>query len=314
MSKIQEALRRIQQTSGKPPPMARKNDAQDTALRAKPVRVANLVEHDEYTISEDDFAANDKKLVFDQMALRDAGLIAPDYHVDLLNSQYRSIKRPLIGHAFGKRATKIEGGNLIMVTSALAGEGKTFTSINLALSMAQERDHSVILVDADVAKPHVSNIFGVSEEPGLLDLLEDGKQEIGSLILPTDVDGLFIFPAGHPRLHSTELLASSRMDKVTRALSTIVSDPIIIFDSPPLLQTSEASVVASLVGQIVLVVRAGHTSQEAVLTALSTLGDDRAVNLVLNQVRDAQNDQQYGYGYGYGYGQGFGQTTTEVQS
>ena len=136
----------------------------------------------------------------------------------------------------------------------------------------------------------------------MLDLLDDGELKASSLIMSTDVDGLFVLPAGRPRLHATELLASARMDRIAASLSSITNDPIIIFDSPPLLQTSEASVVASLVGQIVLVVRAGSTSQEAVLAALATMGDERPINLVLNQVRDSQIEHQYGYAYGYGYG------------
>ena len=305
MSKIQKALSRIQAAgaSTKPKPAAKKWKFEKPAS-SETVQVAQLVERDFDDDSDLSFSTNDKTLAVDQQVLRDEGLIAPDYHVNLLANQYRKIKRPLIGHAFGKRATKIENGNLIMVTSALSGEGKTFTAINLALSMAQERDHSVILVDADVAKPHVSDIFGVREEDGLLDLLEDDRTDVNSLIMPTDVDSLYVLPAGRPRPHSTELLASSRMDDVSELLGTITSEPIIIFDSPPLLQTSEAAVVASIVGQVVMIVRADHTSQDAVKSALSQLSDEQAVNLVLNQVRDGADDTQYGYGYGYGYGFG----------
>ena len=193
-----------------------------------------------------------------------------------------------------------------MVTSAVAGEGKTFTSINLALSMAQERDHTVVLVDADVAKPHVSNAFGVAEEPGLLDLLEDSSYTPQSLVMATDVERLYVLPAGAPRSNATELLASDRMEIVARALGNISEQPIIVFDSPPLLQTSEASVVATMTGQVVMVVRARKTSHHAVLTALSMIGEERAVNLVLNQAVDAGSDYHYGFEYGYGYGYGYG--------
>ena len=98
----------------------------------------------------------------------------------------------------------------------MAGEGKTFSSINLALSMAREKDHSVLLVDADVAKPQTSEIFGATDEPGLLDLLEDSKMKPKSAILQTDVPGLTILPAGRSRESATELLAERTHERGAR--------------------------------------------------------------------------------------------------
>lgn len=291
MSRIQDALRRLQSSQPPAPPQS-KAEASTTD-----VRPAGLAERPANPSERVEFSTNNKVLQLDLEALLKAGLIPPEEDSHVLATQFRQIKRPLIRHAFGKRATKVDDGNLIMITSALAGEGKTFTSINLALSMAKERDHSVILVDADVAKPHVSAIFGVSDERGLLDIIEDPSLTVESLIMPTDVDGLSILPAGPPRPHATELLASSRMEEIVEALATVAREPIVIFDSPPLLQTSESSVVATLVGQIVVVVRADNTSHEALQMALNTLGQERAVSLILNQARDAGNDFQYGYGY-----------------
>ena len=174
-----------------------------------------------------------------------------------------------------------------MVSSAMPGEGKTFTSINLALSMAQERDHEVLLVDADVAKPHTSEMFGATKEQGLLDVLDDPGISITSLILPTDVDGFSILPAGRPRRHATELLASSVMEALIETLARLTKGQIVVFDSPPILQTSEAKVLASLAGQVVMVVRAEETAQDAVEAALGMIDEDQAVNLVLNQIRPA---------------------------
>ncbi|MBT8083304.1 MAG: P-loop NTPase, partial [Gammaproteobacteria bacterium] len=233
MSKIQEALRRLQQTGDQSVADSERSgdDAIARSLRklATPVKRAS----DEVLISS--VSTNEHTLVFDRDALRAEGLMAPERDSLLLSKQYQAIKRPLIRHAFGKRATKVEDGNLIMVTSAVAGEGKTFTSINLALSMAQERDHVVVLVDADVAKPHISRAFGVADEPGLLDLLEDDAHSAQALVMPTDVDRLYVLPAGAPRGNSTELLASDRMETVARALGSIAEQPLIVFDSPPLL-------------------------------------------------------------------------------
>ncbi len=303
MSKIQKALGKIQGSRDKS-----ETGSGATQLKDDSVIVAKLVERGS---SEDSYTVSDKSLHVDSDALRSAGLIAPEYHEQLLANQYRDIKRPLIAHAFGKRATKIEDGNLIMVSSALAGEGKTFTSINLALSMAHERNHSVLLVDADVAKPHTSEMFGAPDEMGLLDALENPDIPIQSLILPTDVENLSVLPAGKPRINSTELLASTAMEDICTTLANLDEGQIVIFDSPPLLQTSEAKVLGSLAGQIVIVVRAEETSQDAVTGALSALDEGKAVNLVLNQVRQGFGDYQYGYGYGYGYGSAGGSGSYE---
>jgi len=292
MSKIQDALSKIQgsRTSRQRKPAA-SSDAEDTTV------IARLVERAES--GDDIYDANNRILHLDQEALRDAGLIAPEYHAELLANQYRDIKRPLIAHAFGKRATLVERGNLIMVSSAISGEGKTFTSINLALSMAQERDHSVLLVDADVAKPHISTMFGAEDEPGLLDVLENGDHDLRSTILPTDEAGLSVLPAGRPRPNASELLASDAMEDVVTQLSSSTTRRIVILDSPPLLQTSEAKVLARLSGQIALVVRAERTPRDMVEAALATIGDEQAVNLILNQARYADNKYQFSYGYGF---------------
>lgn len=292
MSKIQDALSKIQAAKG----MSSKKGAR-TPPTEESVIVAQLVDHGH---AEESYTVSDRRLHVDRDALRQAGLIAPEYHEQLLANQYRDIKRPLLANAFGKRATHVDDGNLILVSSALSGEGKTFTSINLALSLAQERDHSVLLVDADVAKPQTSEIFDADGEPGLLDALEDVNAHVQSLILPTDVENFSLLPAGKPRHHATELLASDAMHRVVRTLTSLSPGQIVVFDSPPLLQTSEAKVLSDIVGQIVVVVRAEETSQDAVSAAIATLDEDKAINMVLNQVRSGLGEYNYGYGYGYG--------------
>ncbi len=294
MSKIQDAIDKIQSARGQ---SGRRQYAKGDR-EEESVVVAKLVDRGSQDSS---YLVSDKCLHVDREALRGAGLIAPEYHRQLLSHQSRDIKRPLIAHAFGKRATRIERGNLIMVSSAMSGEGKTFTSINLALSMAQERDHEVLLVDADVAKPQTSEIFGAGEEQGLLDALEHTDILVQSLILPTDVDNLSILPAGRPRHTATELLASDAMETVATTISGLSEGQIVIFDSPPVLQTSEAKVLSDVVGQIVIVVRAEETPQEAVQSAVAALDQGKAINLILNQVRRGYGDYQYGYGFGYGY-------------
>ena len=242
-------------------------------------------------------------VVIDRNALREAGLLAPEAEEGRLVDEFRHIKRPIVAHAFGKRATKIQDGRLIMVGSAVSGEGKTFTCINLALSMAKEQDLSVVLVDADVAKPHISRMFGLADEPGLLDALDNpDAYDYKDLVFETDVPGLGILPAGKPRAHATELLSSDRMELLLKAYRRDNIQRLVLFDSPPLLQTPEARVLASLVGQIAIVVKAGVTPQHVVTNAIGMIDENKAINLILNQSRQASAGGYYGYGYGYGYG------------
>jgi protein-tyrosine kinase len=213
--------------------------------------------------------------------------------------EYRQIKRPLLANAFGPdSASRQPSPRLIMMASALPGDGKTFTSINLALSLARERDSSVVLVDADVAKPHVSRIFGVEREPGLLDALADPAQDLAPLILSTDVPGLSILPAGRVREGATELLSSGRMRELHAQILARHPQRVALFDSPPLVVSSESRALAATMGQVVLVVKAGHTPRQAVLDALAELPKGQQISLVLNQGRRHLLDGYYGYSYG----------------
>jgi receptor protein-tyrosine kinase len=187
-----------------------------------------------------------------------------------------------------------------MVASALPGEGKSFTSVNLAFNMALEKDTSVLLVDADLPKPQISNVFGVGREPGLVDALLDDTLDVESLVIPTSVRGLSVLSAGCPDANATELLASDRMQRLVTSLVTADPRRIVLCDSPPLLLTTESRVLASAVGQIVIVVRAESTTHQAVVDALACIPEGKSVGLVLNQCRTAPAHEYYGYGeYGY---------------
>lgn len=231
-----------------------------------------------------------------------AGIVTPQAPRTRLADQYRVIKRPLLANAANRDGAKIEHGNLIMVTSALAGEGKSFTSINLAMSIAAELDHTVMLVDADVARPSVLNVLGLPPGPGLLDVLER-KVALHDALLRTNVDKLTILPAGTPHPQATELLASEAMSDLLEEMATRYPDRIIIFDSPPLLLTTESRVLATHMGQIVMVVRAEHTMRSSVLQALATIENCPVKMMVLNRARDSAIGSYGSYGYGYGYGE-----------
>jgi exopolysaccharide/PEP-CTERM locus tyrosine autokinase len=185
----------------------------------------------------------------------------------------------------------------VLVTSALAGEGKTFCAINLAISIAMEMDHTVLLVDADVAKPSIPQALGVEAERGLMDVLLDSKIDLAEVLCKTDIVKLALLPAGRAHQHATELLASDAMRVLLQEMAEHHRDRIVIFDSPPLLVASEAGVLASQMGQIVMVVEAGRTSEAALRDALGRIESSNVVGLLLNKGE--------GPGLGYGYG-GYG--------
>lgn len=253
---------------------------------------------------EPDPQAQSKRVELDLEALAAQGFLTPNAPRTQMADQYRVIKRPLIKNAMGKGPSKINHANLIMVTSALPGEGKSFTSLNLAMSIAAELDNTVMLVDADVARPSVLRMLGLPQGPGLLDVLEDSV-DMASVLLRTNVDKLTILPSGTPHPKATELLASDAMTQLLENMANRYPDRIIIFDSPPLLLTTEARVLASHMGQIVVVVHADKTAQSAVQQAVSTIESCPVKMMLLNRAR-ATAGSGYGYGYGYSYGQGYG--------
>lgn len=245
-----------------------------------------------------------RRVTLDLPRLAAAGLITPNAPRSHLADQYRVLKRPLLANAAVKGQAQIRHANLIMVTSAVPGEGKSFSSINLAMSIAAELDHTVMLVDADVARPSVLRMLGLEAGPGLLDLLEH-KAEMTDVLLRTSVDKLSILPSGSPHPRATELLASESMRQLLDDMATRYPDRIIIFDSPPLLLTTESRVLATHMGQIVLVVHAGRTLQSTVQEAIATIESCPVKMTVLNKAR-GDSPGGYGYGYGYGNGQGYG--------
>ena len=246
-----------------------------------------------------------KPVVVDVEGLRGAGVLPPKSEERQLADQFRLIKRPLIEHAFDPGAEEPGGETSprsIIITSALPGDGKTFTAVNLAFSLSREKDSTVVLVDADVAKRDVSRLFGLADAPGLLDAVTDPALAVDSLIRPTDFPGLSLLPAGRMSDSATELLASARMRELMASLTALDPHCLVVFDSPPILLTTEAPVLTSLFGQVVVVVKAGVTPQQAVLDALRFMDPDSNVSLVLNGVADTgPPGYRAGYGHGYGY-------------
>jgi len=222
------------------------------------------------------------------------GFITPHTANTLLGNTFRMIKRPLLNNVRGKGATVLDNANLIMLTSSLDGEGKSFSAINLAISMAMEKDKHVLLIDADVNKPSHHEIFGFNAEYGLTDLLLGKVHDMSKVLHRTNIPSLTLMTAGNRISHATELLASEAMEKFVREISSFYKDRVIIFDSPPLLLPTEASVLASHMGQVVVVVQAEKTLRQDVKRSLSMLSN-KIVLLLLNQAREKTQVGNYGY-------------------
>jgi len=232
----------------------------------------------------------------DLVQLAAAGYLVPGHESMQTGEEFRAIKRPLIRNAQGRSAAPIHHANLIVVTSALPGEGKTYFSMNLALSIAMELDASALLVEADILKPAVMSRLGMAPRRGLLDILTDEGLDPSEVMLRTNVPKFSLLPAGSRMVHTTELLASTRMGEFLDELATRYSDRIIVFDAPPLLMTSEAQVLASRAGQVVVLAEAGRTPAAAFSQAMAKVESCPVVMTVLNKSKESEHGVVYGYG------------------
>jgi len=236
----------------------------------------------------------------DRKHLRERGMIEPEGPVTALLEEFRIIKRQLLQTAAETRAGRGPvHGERILVCSALPGEGKTFCSVNLALSMAAEKDTEVLLVDADFAKPSVLSTLGLPGGPGLLDALSDPRVAVEDCILGTDIPGLFVLPAGNASGSDTEWLAAARTAQVLDRLTSQTRGRIVIFDSSPVLAASPASALALHVGQAVVVVRADMTSEAALRDAVGLLSGCNDIKLLLNASHFSPSGRRFGTYYGY---------------
>lgn len=243
-------------------------------------------------------ARRSREVALDLARLEREGYLVPSQARSELAEQLRIIKRPLLANTRDAEARAIPRANLIQVVSAMPGEGKTFFAVNLAMSIAMEVDHSVLLVDADVLRPSVLARLGVEPAPGLMDVL-DPKQNLtlADVMLRTDVPKLSLLPAGTAHAKSTEMLASTAMAELLDELASKYSDRIVVFDSPPLIPTTESRVLASRVGQVVMVVEAEHTTHAQVTQAFAAVEQCPVVLSVLNKCAGGGGRGGYGYYY-----------------
>ncbi len=239
--------------------------------------------------------------IVDRDKLRAAGFIVPGGAVTGISEEFRIVKRQLLQQAAGgKHADKIEYGERILICSAQTGEGKTFCAVNLALSIAAEKDNEVLLIDADFAKPSILDVLGIGGERGLMDALSDPELAIEDCIIPTDVVGLSVLSAGAQTNNDTEFLASARTRQVLDQLTRHNPRRIVIFDSPPVLAASPASELAMHVGQAVMIVRADRTTENALRDALGLMAGCENIQLLLNSAKFSPTGRSFGSYYGYG--------------
>jgi exopolysaccharide/PEP-CTERM locus tyrosine autokinase len=238
----------------------------------------------------------------DRIALREGGMLVPGGQITAMAEEFRMVKRQLLltarAVAAKDGAKAADRARMILVCSAQANEGKTFCAINLALSMAAEKDMEILLVDADFAKPDVLERLGLPEGPGLLDALAGAVDNVEDCIVDTDVPQLSVLPAGTKTNSDTELLASDRARAILDGLAKANPRRIVILDSPPALAASPAAVLALHAGQVMLVVRADSTSEGDLREAVSVLDGCEHIQLLLNSVSFQPGGRRFGSYYG----------------
>lgn len=280
VEKAAEKLKTLQPERPLPPPV------EETMSRHMPHTVERLQERMRVAEPESAAAPTAPPWHVDERALQRAGLLpGEDEAGGRLADEVRRVKRPLLDNANSKGAKPIAHGRRIVVTSAVPGEGKTLTAMNLALSLAREPDFEVLLVDADIPKSDITRVLGLQEHAGLMEVLADERRRPTDVIVRTDVPNLLVVPAGKRHPLTAELFGGRRMQYVLEELGGHDRRRLLVFDSSPLLATPESPILASHMGQVLMVVGAGRTRQHEVAQALEGLGESQYVGLILNMSR-----------------------------
>jgi protein-tyrosine kinase len=311
MGLIEQAARRLEELKRagiEPPPgiveRAAAKQAQQAQVVAPPAAAPEVVPANSPQAVEPEAEApkvQSAYIAFDLKRMAAEGFITPDIPNSQIADEFRIIKRPLLANVSSAQPAPVRHANLIMVTSSVPGEGKTFSAINLAISIATELDRRVLLVDADIVRPSLPRALGLPTTLGMLDVLEGKKVPLHRALYRTNVEKLTFLASGTQSARAAEVLASDAMSSFLEELATRYDDRIVVFDSPPLLATTEARVLASHMGQILFVVHAEKTLQSDVKRALATIESCPIKLLMLNRAKTA-GQGAYGYGYGYGYG------------
>lgn len=269
----------------------------DTSVVSDSSAGASVDETGKSNVQNEENNQNFLNIDLDEMETR--GFVSMSGARVLINEEYREIKRKLLRNAFGPLAKTLNNANIIMVTSARPGEGKTFTAVNLALTIAAEQDKTVLLVDADVLRPNVLRTLKCKADNGLMEHLLGEVDDLSDVIYKTNVDKLRIIPAGKSHHLSTELLASQKMSDTVNEFSTRYSDRIVIIDTPPIIGINESAVLANFAGQAVVVCEEGKSNLNDIRNAVIRLNEDMAVGFVVNKSVNSSSDGAGYYGYYY---------------
>jgi protein-tyrosine kinase len=294
-----EAIRKAQLSQDKPsieasPPESSIEKAQRTQSNQTVVQPQSS---QEVPIKSNKIVSN-AKIILNLEMLAQKGFVSTDARRQVINEEYRVIKRKLLDNAFGPLSRSLKNSNIIMVTSARQGEGKTFTAINLALSIALEQDKTVLLVDADVLRPNVMKTLELKNEQGLMEFLLGEKEDLSEVMCRTNLDKLRIITAGKSHHLSVELLASERMFAAVEEFANRYTDRIVIVDTPPLLGVNETAILANLAGQALVVTEEFRTKLDDVENAVKHLKPDMAIGFIVNKTEQVSLE---GGGYGYYY-------------
>jgi len=237
------------------------------------------------------------EFLIDVERLQSKGMVSVSGDRTLINEEYREIKRKLISNGFGPISKTLSNSNIIMVSSARPSEGKTFTAVNLALSIASEQDKTVLLVDADVLKPNVLRTLGLEERPGLLEYLTGEVSSISEVLYHTNIDKLKIIPSGKTHRLSTELLASHKMHDTVDEFANRYPDRVVIIDTPPIIGITESAVLANFAGQAVVVVEENKSGMNDIKEAVKRLNPEMAIGFVVNKSVNSERESGSYYGY-----------------
>jgi len=254
------------------------------------------------SVQKNDVVADDveksKFITIDVDKLNAKGFVSNSSDRRPINEEYRAIKRKVLDNAFGALSKSLTNPNIIMITSSRPGEGKTFTAINLALSIALEQDKTVLLVDADVLRPNVMRTLELRNQDGLIEFLLGEKSDISDIMCKTNIPNLRIIPAGRAHHLSTELLASEKMYQAVEEFANRYPDRVVIVDTPPLLGINETAILANLAGQAIVVTEENKSKLNDIKKAVGQLNPDMAIGFVVNKAQHSNSD---GTGYGYYY-------------
>lgn len=298
ISLLERAAQRLSRREGATPATPAAAPAAPASPAATPFDVLETSQAAQQAAAR--LARQSRRGEIDLISLREAGFIVPDSPSTIIAEEFRLIKRQLLLNAFARGANAIKNGNLILVCSAQPNEGKTFCAVNLALSIASERDLTVLLVDADFAKPEVLSTLGLEGGKGLIDVIADPSLDLADCLIRTNIENFAVLPAGRQHHLTTELLASERMGLMIEEIAQRYRDRVVIFDSPPALASSAASVLAMHVGQVLFVVEAEGTPEPELIEALDLISTCPNVQLLLNKTRFMPSGRKFGAYYGYG--------------